>query len=242
MGYETFYLDQRLGSVCTINGKDAYSLFNADLKELTPVSGSATADFSKALSAGGWNVISYKLSTGGIKLIFYVGGANEERSQINVSHLIAECQTCIIKTDEDRFEYVAILTGYDVIKTGVGFFREVSLTFSAIKRFPLVTHTFDGTAVKFYNEGSLTCGAKLMITANSAVEKFTIGNITISNLEANLPFVIDGLIGEVKCNGINRFLDTNLIDFPKVQPGSNTISASSLDVKIEVSYYPIFVV
>ncbi len=243
MGSEAFYVDQRLGSVCTINGKDAYSLFNADLKEMTPVAGSIAADFSKALGiVNGLYVTHYVLETGGIEVIFYVGGVNKEYCDINTSNLIAECQHCVIKTNESRFEHVAVLTAYNVVETGVDFYNEVTLTFNTIKRFPMVSHTFDGTGGVFRNVGSVASGARVTVTPKVALETFTINGVTISNLDAGLPFVIDGLVGEIKCNGINRFLDTDLIDFPKVTPGTNVVEVSSADAVVEVSYYPVFVV
>ena len=61
----------------------------------------------------------------------------------------------------------------------------------------------------------------------------------IHNLEANVPFLIDGIAGTVTSGGINRFLDTNLISFPKASPGENTISIYG-DVQVKASFYPVF--
>lgn len=242
MGDEFYQLDKRLGSVCTINGKSAYGLFNADLKELIPVAGSIAADFSKALGGSGLHVASYKINTGGIKAIFYVGGAAKEDCYLNTSNLIAECQECIIKTDEDRFEYVAVLTAFDVVETGIEFYNEVTLTFSAVKRLPMVTRRFDKGNGSFKNIGSIPSGMRVAITPGSALASLTVNGIVITDMTAGLPFVIDGLVGEVMCNGINRFLNTDLIEFPKANPGDNEIKVSDTNVVVEVSFYPTFIV
>lgn len=242
MGDDFYQVDQRLGSVCTINGKSAYGLFNADLKQIEPVAGAISANFSKALGASGLHVNSYEIKTGGIKVTFYVGGAYKEDCYINTSNLVAECQACTIKTDEDNFEYVAVLTGYKVTETGVEFYNEVELTFTAIRRLPMVTKVFDGGNGVVKNSGSIPSGVKLVVTPKSDIGSMTINGITVNNLASGLPFIIDGLIGEVKCNGINRFLDTDLIEFPKVHPGDNEIKSSNANVKVEVSYYPTFIV
>lgn len=233
---------ERIGSVCTINDKDVYTLFNADLKELIPAAGSITVDFSKALGASSLQVVNHKFETGGINAIFYVGGATKEECYVNTSNLIAECQNCIIKTDEDRFEYAAVLTTYNVVETGVEYFNEVNLTFGVIKRLPMVTNTFTSGRGTFQNTGSVESGMRITITPNVALTTITVNGITIKNLTRNNPFVIDGLVGEVMCNGVNRFLDTDLIEFPKVLPGSNTVEASNTSVTIEVAYYPTFIV
>lgn len=242
MGDEFYQIDKRLGSVCTINGKSAYGLFNADLKELKPIAGSVVADFSKATGRSSLRVADYKIDTGGIQAIFYVGGAQKEDCYINTSNLIAECQSCIIKTDEDRFEYVAVMTAYNVVETGVEFFNEVTLTFSAIKRLPMVTRRFEGGNGSFKNVGSIPSGVRLVVTPNSALTSLTVNGIEIADMTAGLPFVIDGLVGEVVCNGINRFLSTDLIEFPKVNPGNNEVNVSNTNVVVEVSFYPTFIV
>ena len=54
--------------------------------------------------------------------------------------------------------------------------------------------------------------------------------------------IIDGILGEVKSNGINRFSDTNLIDFPKALPGNNVLEVSDNTCTVEVAFYPTFVV
>ena len=82
MGYDFYQTDKCLGSICVINGKNAYSSFNADLKELSPVAGTISASISKSLGSG-LNVASYGLNLGGIKAIFYVGGACIEECYIN---------------------------------------------------------------------------------------------------------------------------------------------------------------
>ena len=242
MDNDMFYKqDARLGSYCTVNNKDVYNLFNADLKSITPTAGKITTDFSKAVGVSNLHINSYIIDTGGIKMVFYVGGMHKDDCYINTSNLIAECKNCIIKTSEDSFEYIAVMTDFSVVETGVDFYNEVTITFSVIKRLPIVTKELnDGDVIK--NVGSVESGAKYTITPQSNIESFTINEITIKNLSSGLPFVIDGLLGEVKCNGVNRFLDTDLVNFPKVQPGDNTINYSVSSAKVEISYYPTFII
>ena len=241
MGDDFYQANQRLGSICTINEKNAYDMFNADLKSLSPISGNVSVDFSKDIGSSSLSVNNYKLETGGIKAVFYVGGAYKEDSYINISNLIAECRSCIIKTDEDNFEYVSILTGYDVVETGVEFYNEVSLTFSAVRRLPLVSKSFSGSGT-VKNIGSVSSGVRLVITPKADIAELVINGITIRNMSSGIPFIIDGLVGKVMCNGINRFLDTDLIEFPKIMPGDNKVEVSNANVDIEVSYYPTFIV
>lgn len=242
MGDDFYQSDRCLGSVCTVNGKNVYGLFNADLKEIKPIVGSIAANYSKSIGASSLHVNNYELGTSGIQMVFYVGGAHKEDCYINTSNLIAECRNCVIKTDADGFEYVSILTGYNINETGIEFYNEVTLTFATVRRLPLVTKVLENGNGVVKNIGSIKSGARLVITPSSNIEAFTINGITIKNMSSGLPFVIDGIVGEVKCNGINRFLDTDLIEFPKVYPGDNEIVVSDTNVKVEVSFYPTFIV
>lgn len=242
MADDFYQNDICLGGICIINGKNAYDLFNADLVSVEPVAGSIDATYKQAISASDIAVLSHQINAGGIKLTFYVGGASKEDCDLHTSNLVVECKKCLIKIEGDIFEYPAVLTSYTVKNTGVEFFNEVSLTFVAIKRYSLVTEQFEaGGTLSFNNAGNITSGARITITPNVDFTTLQIGDVTVKDLTAGLPFVIDGLVGEVKCNGVNRFIDTDLIDFPKVMPGENKIVVSDTNVKVEIAFYPTFV-
>lgn len=242
MGDEFYQIDQCLGSVCEINGKSAYGLFNADLKSIRPIAGVVTTDFSKTVGLSGLRINNQKIDTGGIEVVFYVGGAYKDDCYLNTNNLIAECKNCVIKTDEEKFEYVAVLTNFNVVETGIEFYNEVTLTFGAIRRYPMETKVFETGSGVVKNIGSIESGMRIEITPKSSLATFTINGITIKDMDANYPFVIDGLIGEVLCNGVNKFLSTDLIEFPKVQPGDNEITVSNTNVEVKVSYYPTFII
>ena len=239
---EAYKYDRCLGGICTINNKNAYSQFGADLKGLAPTPGKVNVNFTEVLTKSGLFVNDYKIETGGIKMEFYVNGRSSEDCYINTSNLIAECRNCIIRTDRDRFEYIAVLSNFSVKETGVSFYNEVTLDFGVIKRFPLTVHTFHNGQGSFRNIGSLVSGAKLTIVSKYDHAALTVNGITLYNGVADDVFVIDGLIGAVTRNGVNCFMQTNLIDFPKVQPGINNIDTSDDDVTVSIAYYPTFVV
>lgn len=238
-----FYLnDRRCGNAVTINGKSAYVLFNADLKEKRAVAGEITADFRKVLNSSRLSISKYDIATGGLEMVFYVGGASRQECDIHTSHLIAECRNCVIKTDDDSFEYLSVLTEFLIEATGVDYYNEVTLTFSVIKRMPLSVYTFSGGGGIFRNVGSIESGARITVTPVRDTNTLIVQGITVKNLIANMPFVIDGIVGEVKSNGINRFADTDLIDFPKAYPGNNTLEISDNSCAVEVAFYPTFIV
>ena len=65
--------------------------------------------------------------------------------------------------------------------------------------------------------------------------------VTIKNITVGTKIVIDSVSGLITADGKNKFGDSDLIDFPVLQPGKNQITSSASDVSITVSYTPIYI-
>lgn len=239
------YKRKRLGSLCTINGRNTYDIYNADLIKYYTGSGSINAVYDRGVSLSDIHVSSYSVGIGTLTAEFYVGGDTKNQMQINASNLVSDARTCVFETDEESFEYDAVLTKFNIEETGIMWYNKVSLEFAVVKRLPLVTRRFEtvtNNQVQFKNVGNIESGLRLSITPRAAKTSIKVAGITIKNLLAGQPFVIDGLDGTIICNTENRFLDTDLTSFPHVSVGNNTIITDTNDVIIEVQYYPTFIV
>lgn len=62
--------------------------------------------------------------------------------------------------------------------------------------------------------------------------------ITIKNLHANKKIIIDGKEGTVTEEGINKFKDTDLWEFPFLVPGVNNITLSKNSCNVAIKYEP----
>ncbi len=239
---ESHYIfDKRVGSACTINGKNTYSEFNADFISMLPTSG--IIDIAYLQQPGKATLFStyneFNLSS--MLVTFYVGGWTKDDLDMKCARLIHEAKECVIKTEDDDFEYVCLLTRKAVIPTGINFWNQVDLTFVTIKRYPLKRAIIDKQNYILRNTGSEVSGVRYIITTISDIASYTINDITISNILAHLPFTIDGIYGTIEQNGINRFMDTDLINFPKVVPGDNMITTSTLtNISLIAEWYPLF--
>lgn len=233
-----FISDRRIGDKCFVNGKCTYDLFNADLKSMMLQPGTIEVSYMENTGKSGLVPYGSTIKNRGLIIEFYVGGKSIEDTQINVSNLICACEKCIISTDISRFEYDAIMTAYDETDTGVEPYKLVTISFNVSRRMPLnmITLLSSGT---FYNQGNTESGLCIKVTSKSTISNFTICGITIKTLTANRPFTIDGINGRVTENGLNKFSNTNLIDFPKAVPGKNEINMSA-NVTAELSFYPVF--
>lgn len=239
------------GGVCLINGKNALTTFSAILKSITPVSGGVDSRAYVDNSMSKLRSLKYKATPGGIQTSFYVFGSTKELCDLNTSRLIAECFSCVIHTDQDSFEYDAALTSHHTEPTGVDFYNLVELEFLAIRRFPLTRCELDfrsSLAQGFVNPGTVASGMRVMLMPEEDIPllQFQLSEqepISVTGLLAGQVFVIDGIEGEVLCNGINKFGSTDLIDFPKALPGENQVTVTgSQPLKARVEFYPVFIV
>lgn len=233
--------DRQWGKIVTVSGIDVYQSFNADLKEYTVEPGTLTVDYQQRIGKSGLLLFGSESTPKLLTLAFYVGGEDEDEAQINAERLIQSCsRECVIRIGTSRFEYAALLSGAPTVEdTGVQSYLLVTLVLYAVRRLPLVSVDFAGKTLQLDNPGAVASGLCITLTPTKKITSMQVGDVTVKNLAANVPFVIDGLSGTVTADGENRFADTDLTQFPQIQPGENEISLSQA-VPTTLEYYPTF--
>ena len=241
--------NRRLGCYCEMNGEDVYAKFDADVYAFSPTNGAVEVSYDLKPSRSGFDVWNTRFGEHGLEVGFYVGGNGKSDLKQNVNGLIRAARQCTLVHGSDvNYEFDCVLTGFSVESTGVEWYDDVVLTFAAVRRGKLQNEVRSSTrSLTFYNYGTSESGLKVTLTSTSALSKATmtyesadgLKTVNVSNLKANTPFVIDGIEGKVLENGINSFLKTDLVSFPKAMPGENTISVSS-SMKVEVEFYPTY--
>lgn len=242
--------DKCLGGSLRIDGKNAYVEFNADLYDIDYGAGSIEQSYERKVGKSSFDAYHFDFETQQLTLSLYVGGIDKNDAFFNVNKLIAACKDCVIQHEDDSdYEFASVLTDYSVEFTDIEWFYSVELTFDAIRRMPLTeAKVSSAKELEFVNFGSVVSGAKITLTSSWQAQNVSItckdrfGNsqvIKIDNLRANVPFIIDGINGEVLENEINVFSHTDMVMFPMVMPGSNKISSSST-LSIKVEFYPTF--
>ena len=205
--------------------------------------GDVSVNAQRSIGKSSFDTFSFDFGYGTMQMVFYVVGPSKMEALQNASKLIGKCKTCKVKTLEDiNSEYVCVMESYSVEWTEVMWVYMVTIDFNCIRRLPKKTVTFSGVSeVKFMNEGTIDSGVSIVVKSASVETDVSVYGIVIDSLKAEMPFEIDGIAGEVIENGINSILRTDLTEFPKVQPGENTMT-SSAPLDWEVSWYPTFVV
>ncbi len=140
----------------------------------------------------------------------------------------------------DGFIYTAIVNSIPAATFDSSGEHDATYTFSAIRHKAKVSkHIIPNTNIVCDSNTDTLYVIEAVYPYQKA--KVRLQNILIKNIDANTTIVLDSVAGLITANGINKFADTNLIEFPILHPGINKISSSESDVSITVSYTPIYI-
>lgn len=98
----------------------------------------------------------------------------------------------------------------------------------------LITETLTATE-NIIVQGNRVTPCRLTVSGISGT--VTVFGITISGLTGSV--VIDGINGTVTQGNVNVFGNTDLTDFPKLKPGTNSIVVPS-GCTVNIEYYPLY--
>ena len=179
---------------------------------------------------------------------FYIGGPDRDTAEINCSRLIHAAQDCVIKTADTEFEYSAALKDYSITTTGVDHYILLEMTFAVVKRLPLRSRRYTPddlygkTELVVQNPGTAESAVCITVETGTSAD-FEVAGVHMTNVTAQKKYKIDGLYeGRVTKNGANCFTDSDLVSFPKMEPGENRITFSGESISaITLEYYPTFI-
>ena len=140
----------------------------------------------------------------------------------------------------DGYIYTSIVTSISAATFDSSGEHDVTYTFNAIRHKPTVTADVAPNG-KIYCKSTTPCKYKLVVTLSEQSSLIAVCGIVVINIAANTPLVIDGELGLITLSGVNKFLDSTLIDFPLLYPGENTIKCNNSKADIQITYTPIYV-
>ena len=182
-----------------------------------------------------------------IKLKLYIKNIDEESALTNISNLIKEFEKCTIKFDDLSYYYDCLIVtkGHERVTLGI-YNLSIELK-SGYAYKPVVIETMDHVTFKAINvPGNILSPAVVTITVpvdtiSLTLTGFGADPITINNLKANMPVIVDGEACTVTQAGLNKFKDTDIWSFPVLLEGVNTITSSTANCTIIISYKPRFI-
>lgn len=138
----------------------------------------------------------------------------------------------------DGFTYSCVFKNASTPKEKAPWILQVEFTLEGYRHGALETMTLTRTGSIFV-DGNCETPAILKIATSAKSAK--VCGISVYNINGEV--VIDGYKKKVMQNGVNKFGDTDMTEFPKFFPGYRQIdvaAAGNEAITVEVSYYPIY--
>lgn len=143
----------------------------------------------------------------------------------------------------DGFIYTAIVNNITAATFDSSGEHDVTYTFNAVRHKAVIIQSVkpNGYIICESNTPTLpVITAKYNSIANTR-NKVKLADVTIKSVASGMTVVIDSVAGLITADGKNKFNDSDLIDFPVLNPGKNIVSSTESDVEISVSYTPIYI-
>ena len=144
-------------------------------------------------------------------------------------------------------KYRCILSSSTTEKTVSKYLYKKKLTFLGYEFATEKAETINRITSKTINvAGNQVTPAIVEITPSIALVDLTLigldeDPIKIKNLVASKKIIINGEDGLVTVDGINKYGDTEMWQFPSLKPGANTITVDKNSVDITIKYKPRFI-
>lgn len=192
--------------------------------------------------------ISKKVFYKKIQLKILFEGSNRDIVNLNISNFMALFTDSVeIKFKNLSHYYSGYLINSDEEETGLDEWLYLNLELKVIEQGQLVEEALNRVNYKSINiSGNQETPAIVEITPIVDIIDITLEGladdpIKINNLKQNKKVILDGELQTITVDGVNKFGDTDMWDFPSLKPGSNTIKISRSDCNIKIKYKPRFI-
>lgn len=185
-----------------------------------------------------------------IQCIFVVKAITMQELEEKTSHFFKKIEECTLKFDDIDFYYDCYLQNKsnEYIGNNIGDGMETQrievMFVSGFKYKPQISETMNRITSKTLNiAGNTETPAIVEITPSIDTIDLVLtglsdGPITIENLTGGKKVILNGEDGTVIVDGVNKFGDTDLWEFPRLKPGNNTITVNRNNVDINIKYNP----
>jgi hypothetical protein len=187
-----------------------------------------------------------------IKVTLLLNGTNRQQMWTNGGELIAKLmEPSIITLDGFEHNFFVVLVNPKQDESVIKRFHLLTLDMVGYEYADEVTaESIYGGGININYDGNIDCPAIIEITPAyglvSMVIKKIYGNptktdiITINKLTQRRVIVIDGETGLALEDGVNKFQDIELLEFPNISPGLNQFSWSQSQTDVTIKYKPRF--
>ena len=180
-----------------------------------------------------------------LKLLFEGSTRNEVNNKI--SRFMAQVSECDIKFKNLEHYYHCYYESSNREESKIDEWLFVNLNFICYEYAEEKKLNFNSLEeFTINNDGTDITPAILEITPNVNLADITLEGladdpIIINNLTANKTVVLDGELQKVTVDGMNKYGDTDMWDFPRLNPGTNTITVNKNNCDIKIKYKPRYI-
>ena len=182
-----------------------------------------------------------------LKIQLKIKDVDDESCLNNIGDLIKQFENCTIKFDDLSLYYDCTIVNKSHKRIVKGKYTlDIELK-SGYAYKPTITEAMNRVTSKTINIlGNTETPCIIEITASIdtidiIVEGFADDPIIIKNLKTNKTVIVDGESQMVTVDGINKYGDTDMWDFPSLKPGNNNLKFSRNNCDIKVKYKPRFI-
>lgn len=179
-----------------------------------------------------------EIMPGKLVVTIHVRGSSQAACQASIAALLMLLHKQSEIDLDDGYLYRCIYNSATVTRR-MDTLMEVAVTLTAVRRKPIVTATLTDGINTVFCSGSVPVRCLIQITPTATAAGCTVFGIAINNLTAGRIIIIDGFSGTVTEDGANKFLDTDMTDFPMLQPGDNTVTVDGNVIAV-LQYYPTY--
>ena len=179
-----------------------------------------------------------EIAPGTLTVTLHVRGSSQAACQASIAALLMLLYRKSEIDLEDGYLYRCIYNSASLVYR-METLMEITVTLTAVKHKALVTATLTTGSNSVSCSSAVSVRCLLQITPTADAESCTVFGITVNHLTAGKAVIIDGFNGLVQEDGLNKFLDTDMTDFPLLQPGDNTVSVTG-SVTVVLQYYPTY--
>lgn len=222
-----------------VNGKDTKKLFKARVIEysINP------AERNKLAELMGMHIMYLNLGNAAkaVNIKFDIVASSSQELQYLKSQLESELMRCTLRFNDHEFMYDGWCENFTVTQI-CSWIEQISVTLYCVcyKAEETIALT-NATSQSIKVQGTTRTPCIYEIKALTSIIDFEINGIKVHDIPINTTLVIDGEKCLILLDGKNKFLDTELTEFPYLDPGSNTIKMNNTNCEVKIKYRPRFV-
>lgn len=191
------------------------------------------------------NKLNYKYKMLTVTLDIICSDANE--LEVMKGNIINQLSSAIIKFDDIDYYYRGCINGLPTSSYIMKGNETLAIQMLVISEKIEIAENINRVTTKTINvPGNQATPCIIEITPSIDIIDITLEGladdpIIIKNLKANKKVIVDGEGQTVTVDGVNKYGDTDMWDFPRLVPGANTLKFNKNICDIKVRYKPRFI-